>query len=557
MEAVRRRLSALTVPARDVASMAAVVGRRFDFELLQTLSGHDERALLALIRELIDAQLVVEETLERFAFRHALTREALLGELLQRERAALHRSVADVLERQDAGSNQHIEALAYHTFGARDWPRALEACSRAAVHALALHAPHEALANIDRAMEAAAHADISPSAALRFTRGRALETLGEFDAAHDDFSNALQIARAANEQHDAWKALHALGMLWSARNYGQAGDYRREALTLAREIGDELLIALSLNRVANWHTNLEQVAPARRLHEEALALFERLNDSNGIAETVDLLAMTNFLAGDLARGAHQLERAVVLHEAHGDKRKLASALALLCLVNGSTHASCAAFEASTLAVDTLNFERAVQLARDIGWRAGQAFVLYLLADAHGWFGRYDRAFPLVHESLTLAREIDHLQWECGASRALGMMLLELRVLPAARTYLEEAHAIALRLGALTWIRWTAAPLAIAMGRAGEFEKARGVIAAATIPSPLGREALREGDESVPTLGERFLALASAELSLEQGDAQTALSIANARIAAEHGPVPRFHAGSCSSIACTERYGRGA
>ncbi|HYN89202.1 MAG TPA: hypothetical protein VER55_11755 [Ardenticatenaceae bacterium] len=48
--------------------------RRFDFALLQVLTGHGEQGLLALIKEAIAAQLVVEESAEVFAVRHALTR---------------------------------------------------------------------------------------------------------------------------------------------------------------------------------------------------------------------------------------------------------------------------------------------------------------------------------------------------------------------------------------------------------------------------------------------------------------------------------------------------
>ena len=119
VEAVRRRLAALTIPARDVASTAAVAGRRFDFGLLQTLTNHDEKELLALVKELIAAQLVVEESAERFAFRHALTREAIYAELLARERVALHREVAAALERQHANAlDAVVEALAYHAWEA-------------------------------------------------------------------------------------------------------------------------------------------------------------------------------------------------------------------------------------------------------------------------------------------------------------------------------------------------------------------------------------------------------------------------------------------------------
>jgi predicted ATPase len=77
VEAVRRRLDSLSAPARAVASTAAVAGRRFDFELLQALTAHGDQTLMGHVKELIAAQLVVEESADRFAFRHALNREAI------------------------------------------------------------------------------------------------------------------------------------------------------------------------------------------------------------------------------------------------------------------------------------------------------------------------------------------------------------------------------------------------------------------------------------------------------------------------------------------------
>src|SRR5205085_4994352 len=126
-------------------------GRRFDFDLLKSLTKLDEHALLALVKELIAAQLVVEESAERFAFRHALTREAIYAELLARERVALHREVAAALERQHADSlDAVVEALAYHAWESGDWARAARYAARAAKHAAALSAPREAVAHLDR-----------------------------------------------------------------------------------------------------------------------------------------------------------------------------------------------------------------------------------------------------------------------------------------------------------------------------------------------------------------------------------------------------------------------
>jgi len=81
-DAVHQRTDLLSEDARRALILAAVAGRRFDFALLQQLTHHDEPHLLSLMKELIAAQLVVEESEERFAFRHALTRQAIYADLL-------------------------------------------------------------------------------------------------------------------------------------------------------------------------------------------------------------------------------------------------------------------------------------------------------------------------------------------------------------------------------------------------------------------------------------------------------------------------------------------
>ncbi|MFP5354303.1 MAG: ATP-binding protein, partial [Gemmatimonadota bacterium] len=297
-EAVGRRLAGLSEAARRVASVAAVAGRRFDFGLLQALTQHDEGALLALVKELVEAQLVVEESAEVFAFRHALTRESIRTQLLGRERVALHRAIAAVLEQAaDGGAHDVDDALAYHAFEAGAWETARRAALRAAAHAVALSAPREALQHYERAVAATLNAGQRPDPSLLVARGRAHETVGAFPQANDDFTAALDAARAAGDRRGEWAALHALGMLWAARDYQRAGRYRREALEVARAIGDPALVAHSLNRVGNWYVNREDPHSGIPHHDEALAIFERAGDQRGVAETVDLLAMAHHIAG--------------------------------------------------------------------------------------------------------------------------------------------------------------------------------------------------------------------------------------------------------------------
>ena len=98
-DAVQQRIVRLSEAAREILTLASVTGQRFDFALLQQLTHHDEQQLLALMKELIAAQLVIEESADQFAFRHALTRQAIYTELLARERRALHlKAIAETIE---------------------------------------------------------------------------------------------------------------------------------------------------------------------------------------------------------------------------------------------------------------------------------------------------------------------------------------------------------------------------------------------------------------------------------------------------------------------------
>ncbi len=103
-DAVELRLARVSADARRVLQLAAVAGRRFDFALLQRITQHDEASLLELMKEVIAAQLVIEESAEQFAFRHALTQQAISGGLLARERRALHGTIARTLEHLHAAA---------------------------------------------------------------------------------------------------------------------------------------------------------------------------------------------------------------------------------------------------------------------------------------------------------------------------------------------------------------------------------------------------------------------------------------------------------------------
>src|SRR5207244_7573745 len=127
------------------------IGQRVSIELLRQVSSQDEPAVLAAVKDLLAAQLLVEESADQFAFRHALTRDAVYNGMLLRERQILHRQIGETMERFFAAAiSAHVTELAYHFDRAAVWDKALNYSQRAGEQAQKLYAPREAQAHFSR-----------------------------------------------------------------------------------------------------------------------------------------------------------------------------------------------------------------------------------------------------------------------------------------------------------------------------------------------------------------------------------------------------------------------
>ncbi len=251
------------------------------------------------------AQLVIEEGVDQFAFRHALTQQAIYTELLLRERQALHRSLAETLERLSTSSptsrEGYLEGLVYHSYEAGMWEQALAYAQEAGEKVTRLYAQQAAIDHFTRAVEAAHHLSRTPSPVLYLARGQAYETLGDFERARGDYERALDAAHAVHDSEMEWRSMTALGFLWTGHDYEGAGTLFRQALALAAELDNSTLRAHSLNQLGNWLQNTGQIQEGLEAHQEALRLFEEQADRQGMAQTLEELGMASFFIGDPAR----------------------------------------------------------------------------------------------------------------------------------------------------------------------------------------------------------------------------------------------------------------
>ena len=231
-EMLLRRVRALDRGDRELLRWAAVLGERFDVELLAPASGLTGEAALDALGRLHEAGVIAaarEAGDGRLAFRHALTREAVLGDLLDPDRRRRHARVLEVADAPTAETRPlPLDEALEHALAAGDRARSLDLSSRAASRAVDLGGYQEARAHSERGLALWRPDDGLPM------RARLLMRLG-FLTSH--VGGGLQMWQLSARSRRHFEEAHAL--------YEELGDTTSAALALAgavwsREVTDVL-----------------------------------------------------------------------------------------------------------------------------------------------------------------------------------------------------------------------------------------------------------------------------------------------------------------------------
>jgi len=510
---LNQRLSLLTPTARQILSLAAVAGRRFDFALLQHLSGLTESELLRIMRELREAQLVAEESADRFTFRHALTRQAVYDDLLLRERRNLHRIIGETLEYLYRDDPTQVGDIAYHYYQAEIWDKVYVYSQQAAERAQDLYSPSAALEYYTHAMDALERLGQSPSLELLRVRGQMYERTGNFEAARDDYTRMIAVAQAANNQIAEWQGWSDLGWLWTERDFARAGEYFAHALDLAHQLKATTLLVQTLNRVGNWHLHIDQLDQGLRYHQQALALADQLNDARGQAETLDLLGLTSYYLGEMSAGTDYYRRCIALFRNLGDLSGLSASLSVMSMRGASYNLD--TFDCPEVSLSTCIQEgaEAVEAARKMGWRAGEASALLYCGFGLGPRGEWGQALHATHLGLAIAIEIEHSQWQGAAHMVLGAIYRDMLAFEEARNYHETVFKIVQDLHSPFLLRMVAGHLISTYVACNQINRAEDIL----------KQVFNEDLPSV-SIGQRLVWCAKAEFSLAVHQPKIALEI---------------------------------
>lgn len=321
-DALTARISRLSERGRAALNAAAVIGSRSEPWLLAAIAGEDVLGA----DECIDAGLLTAGQV--VAFRHELTRVAVLEQLPVFRRISLHRRALEALER---GGTKDAARLAYHAEAAGDAAAVLRyavPAAQAAMHAGAYHQAAEQLWRADRFLD---RAEPSQQADILEKLGSVLYSVNRMPEAYDVRERALSVRRQMDDAMGIGVNERELAKLEYWRGEGAQG---RSRMLRAIELLEPLGESGELAQAYAFHGALlcEQDGEAARawLHR-ALELGRQVGEPEAVAMALNQLGGMALIQGD-DHGEDLLLESLELAREHGLYERAHAALFNLALV---------------------------------------------------------------------------------------------------------------------------------------------------------------------------------------------------------------------------------
>lgn len=510
---ITARLSRLSLPASELAQLAATIGRDFSFDVLRQASDLEEKALVKALDELWQRRIIRERGTDRYDFSHDRVREVAYAGTSPAARRLLHKRVAQALELVHGSDLDRVSAqVAVHYERAGQTAKAMQFYRRAAEVAGRVIASAEAIRHLTRALLLLRQ--------LPQDRERDREELAmqlaiaaPLNAAHGypsaGFEAALERARELGQVlGDPRAVIQSLVGLFTVHfvrgNIRRSLEFGEEALKLVA--GHAPLLPVSHYAAAGSLTSLGELARARHHFEQAIASYAP-DLSHPVLPGLDVLAFSTaweahalWLLGYPDQAVERSQQAIAWAEKLGLPHSLALAHAYAALTRqfrGDREAShahavtvselCSRYgfayygEWATIlqgwVVSAERPDEGVAMIRQglanlraLGAETRRPYYLSLLADALATAGHTEEARAVLDAALATAAQNADLWWYADLHRLRGALS------DSAENWLQRALEIARSQAAKSLELRAAVSLAGVWKDRGAADRARALLA---------------------------------------------------------------------------------
>ena len=270
-------------PVKEVAQIAAVIGREFSYELLAAIAELPDAQLQAALRQLCATELVFgrgDPPDATYAFKHVLVQETAYNSVLRARRAELHGRIARVLAADFPEILENRpELIAHHCTEAGLDEEAVEFWREAGELAIARSAANEAVAHLESALKILArfpecHHRDRTELGLQTSLGGALIASRSFAAPETGraFLRAWELCQRLGDERRQWPVLFGRWIHHTARAELQESlTVARHMLSLAEKQPCSVPPLIAHRALANSQFFVGDLAATRAHAEQALA----------------------------------------------------------------------------------------------------------------------------------------------------------------------------------------------------------------------------------------------------------------------------------------------
>jgi class 3 adenylate cyclase len=237
--------------AKDIAQIASVIGRQFNYALLEAIAGASDGDLRATLARLRESGLIFEagsDSETSYSFNHSLVQEAAYESLPRSRRQSLHRQIADHLEaRAIAAGESEPTLIAHHYSRAGEaeksyhfWLLAADRSGQRLAFAESVANLSSAIAEAERVADMKLRTHLKLDAQLRLGATLVLHKGPQTSEAESALQEAKALAQEVNAGPQLFQATWGL-FINAARNrrYDKAGVLSEELTKISRDLGDE------------------------------------------------------------------------------------------------------------------------------------------------------------------------------------------------------------------------------------------------------------------------------------------------------------------------------
>jgi DNA-binding SARP family transcriptional activator len=421
-EAIGRRLQAMPDRCTHVLTLASVLGREFDLDALERVSGLEQDELFAALEDAIAARLVGElpDGGARLRFAHMLIRDAVYKGLPATRRLRLHRAVGEALEELYAANLEpHAAELAHHYLqaGAAGVEKAIHHAQAAGDRASSQLAFEEAARHYRsalRVLETPGAGDERTRCDLLLALGDVLHRAGSGQQAKEVLRRAAAIAERRGWADRLARAAHGYSgrFAWARASTDPAFvPLLERALAAVGETDSQARVRL-LARLAAATRDEPHRERRRRLAKEGVEIAERSGDPATLAYALQgyWVAVEGPDTGKelLAVG----DRLIPLAEKIGDK-EMVYGVRDHRLNTLWSFADRPGIDVELAALRALADELRQPAQR---WSVGTGMTMLALME-----GRFEQAERLISETLAVGRQAE--SWNALVTERLALFVL--------------------------------------------------------------------------------------------------------------------------------------